>query len=204
VSGRDPLRIAVLISGSGTSLQNLIDRIADGRLMNVNITGVIASRRAVAGVERARRAGLPIDIVRAKDHPDVQSFSDAVAAVLDHMGVDLAVQAGWLCYWRLPDRWLGRVINIHPALLPRFGGKGYYGRRVHDAVLASGERASGATVHWVDNEYDHGEIIAQQSCPVLPGDTVDSLMRRVQSIERDLLPDCIARIRDGHFAQRRR
>jgi len=192
-----PLRIAVLISGSGTSLQNLIDRIADGRLPGVEIRLVISSRSAVAGVDRARRAGLPVEIIRTKDHPDVAAFSDRIIATLDAFGVDLAVQAGWLCYWRLPAHWLGRVINLHPALLPKFGGQGYYGARVHQAVLAAGESESGATVHWVDNEYDHGPIIMQRRCPVLPGDTAASLADRVQALERELLPEVLLQLRSG-------
>ncbi len=189
------LRIAVLLSGNGSSLQNLVDRIADGRLPGVEISLVISSRSAVAGVERAKRAGLPIEIIRTKDYPDVAAFSRRIVATLDSRGVNLAVQAGWLCYWRLPDHWLGRVINLHPSLLPKFGGQGYYGARVHEAVLAAGESESGATVHWVDNEYDHGPIILQRRCPVLPGDTVTTLAERVQALERDLLPEALLQLR---------
>lgn len=188
-------RIAVLISGAGSSLQNLIDRIADGRLGGVEIAVVISSRSTVAGVEWARRAGLPLEIVRVKDHPDVATFSERVASALDAYGVDLAVQAGWLCYWQVPAQWTGRVINIHPALLPGHGGKGYYGRRVHAAVLAAGEQETGATVHWVDNKYDHGAIIEQRRCRVEPGDTPDTLAERVQALERELLPAVIDRLR---------
>jgi phosphoribosylglycinamide formyltransferase 1 len=191
------LRIAVLISGEGTSLQNLIDRIADGRLPGVEICVVISSRANVGGVERARRAGLPVDVIRVKDLPDVEKFSEHLTLTLDVYAVDLVVQAGWLCYWQLPHRWLRRVINIHPALLPKYGGKGFYGRHVHEAVLAAGDAVSGATVHWVDNEYDHGEIILQKACPVEPKDTPDSLAARVQAVERELLPAAILKIRDA-------
>lgn len=191
-----PFRLAVLISGSGTTLQNLIDRIGDGRLGGVEIAVVISSRSTVAGVERARNAGLPLEIIRVKDHPDVSEFSSHLARTLDRYAVDLAVQAGWLCYWNLPDKWLGKVINLHPALLPKYGGKGFYGLHVHEAVLAAGERQSGATVHWVDNEYDHGEIILQGTCPVEPSDIAESLAARVQALERELLPDAITRIRE--------
>lgn len=192
-----PLRIAVLISGAGTSLQNLIDRIADGRLRGVEIAIVISSRSTVEGVARAEAAGLPVEIIRAKDFPDVERFSDQISLALDIYDVNLVVQAGWLCYWRLPPRWLGKVINIHPALLPKYGGKGFFGHHVHEAVLAAGETETGATVHWVDNEYDHGQIIIQRKCPVVPGDTPDSLAARVQAMERELLPEAIGRIRDG-------
>lgn len=195
-----PFRIAVLISGSGTTLQNLIDRIADGRLPGVRIAVVISSRSTVAGVDRARRAGLPLEIIRVKDHPDVDAFSARVADALDRSGADLTVQAGWLCYWRLPDRWLHKVINVHPALLPNYGGKGFYGLRVHEAVLAAGETQTGATVHWVDNEYDHGEIITRQTCPIEPGDTPESLAARVQALERELLPATIRRIHEDRIS----
>jgi phosphoribosylglycinamide formyltransferase 1 len=192
-----PFRIAVLISGEGTSLQNLIDRIADGRLPGVEIAVVISSRSTVGGVERAKRAGLPVDVIRVKDAPDVDKFSDQITLTLDVYAVNLVVQAGWLCYWRPSKRWLNKVINIHPALLPKYGGKGFYGRHVHEAVLAASEKTSGATVHWVDNEYDHGKIILQKECPVEPGDTPDSLAERVQALERELLPAAILQIRNA-------
>jgi len=192
-----PFRIAVLISGEGTSLQNLIDRIADGRLPGIEISVVISSRSNVGGVARAQKAGLPVDVIRVKDLPDIDKFSDHVALTLDVYAVDLVVQAGWLCYWRIPHRWLGRVINIHPALLPKYGGKGFYGHHVHEAVLAAGDKVSGATVHWVDNEYDHGETILQKECPVDPADTPDTLAARVQALERELLPAAIMQIRDA-------
>ncbi len=192
-----PFRLALLISGRGTGLQNLIDRIADGRLPGVEIAVVISSRSGVEGVERARRAGLPVDVIRVRDFPEVERFSDQIALTLDVYAVDLVVQAGWLCYWRLPRRWLGKVINIHPALLPKFGGRGYYGRRVHEAVLAAGERESGATVHWVDNEYDHGPIVLQERCEVRAEDTPETLAERVGRIEHELVPRAIEMIRSG-------
>ncbi len=199
VPSEGPFRIAVLISGGGTTPQNLGDRIAERRLAGVEIGVVISSRSQVAGVERAREAGLPLEVIRVKDHPEVEDFSERIAGTLDRYGVKLAVQGGWLCYWRLPERWLGRVVNIHPALLPKFGGQGFYGNRVHQAVLDSREEQTGATVHWVDNEYDHGEIIGRKTCAVQPGDTVESLAGRVQALERELLPEVIARIRDGEI-----
>lgn len=191
-----PMRIAVLISGRGTGLQNLIDRIADGRLPNVEIAIVISSRSTVDGVGIAQRADLPLEITRVKDFPDVKNFSDQITLTLDIYAVDLVVQAGWLCYWQLPDRWLRKTVNIHPALLPKYGGKGFHGRRVHEVVLAGGESETGATVHWVNNKYDRGEIILQERCDVKPDDTPDSLADRVQALERDLLPRTITLIRE--------
>jgi len=195
-SGRN-LRIAVLISGDGTGLQNLIDRIADGRLRHTEVAVVISSRTDAQGVQRARAAGLPVDFHRAKDFQKVDQFSDQLTQTLDAHAVDLAVQAGWLCYWKLPGRWLGKTINIHPALLPKFGGQGYYGLRVHKAVLAAGEIETGATTHWVDNQYDHGRIILQSRCEVRPDDTPDTLAARVHALEHELLPRTITLIREG-------
>jgi phosphoribosylglycinamide formyltransferase-1 len=197
MKNRPPLRIAVLISGAGTSLQNLIDRIADGRLRGVEIALVISSRGTVEGVSRAEAAGLPVEIIRVKDFPEVERFSNQIALTLDIYAVDLVVQAGWLCYWRLPPRWLGKTINVHPALLPKYGGKGFYGHHVHEAVLAAGESETGATVHWVDNEYDRGQIILQRRCPIMSSDTPDTLAGRVRGLERDLLPAVIEKVRDG-------
>lgn len=193
----DRFRLAVLISGAGTSLQNLIDRVSDGRLPGVEIAVVISSRSTVAGVERARQAKLPLEIIRVKDYPEIERFSDQVALAMDAYAVDLAVQAGWLCYWRLPGRWRGKVINVHPALLPKHGGRGMYGHYVHEAVLAAGEKESGATVHWVDDEYDHGRVIVQARCSVQPDDTPESLAARVQALERELLPAAIQAIQRG-------
>lgn len=188
---RLPLRIAVLISGGGTTLANLIERIRDGRLRDVEIRLVISSRRAVRGVEIARAAALPLTIVRPRDYADNAAFSAALTAALDEAAPDLVVLGGFLSFWHVPGRYAGRVLNIHPALLPRFGGKGFYGHRVHEAVLAAGETESGCTVHLVDNEYDHGPIVAQTRVPVLPGDTPDSLAERVGAAERELYPRVI-------------
>ncbi len=187
-------RIAVLISGGGTTLANLIERIADGRLPNVAIAGVVSSRPDVRGVEIARAARLPVEIVRRRDFPTDAAFSDALAAIVDRFNVDLVVLGGFLCLWLLPPRYEGRVINIHPALLPKYGGKGYFGHRVHEAVLAAGERESGCTVHVATNEYDRGPILAQTRVPVLPGDTPDTLAERVMAAERELYPAVIARL----------
>ena len=193
---RPPLALGVLLSGAGSNLQNLIDRIADRRLRHVRIAAVVSSRSNVRGVDRAREAGLPVEIVRVKDYADAEAFSAAVVAALEKHGVDLAVMAGWLCFWKIPPRWLGRVINLHPSILPAHGGQGYYGRRVHEAVLAAREPVSGATVHWVDNQYDHGEILLQGRCRVAPDDTPDTLASRVGLLEKHLLPAAIDLIRD--------
>jgi len=184
------LRIGVLISGSGRTLQNFIDLIAR-RELDATIAVVISSLAKVKGVDRARAAGLPVEIVRVKDHPDVDEFSRRVVEALERHDVQLACQAGWTAYWRIPRRWMGRVMNIHPALLPKYGGKGFYGHHVHEAVLASGDTESGCTVHFANNEYDAGPIILQRRCPVLPGDTPEALADRVFEQELLAYPEAI-------------
>jgi formyltetrahydrofolate-dependent phosphoribosylglycinamide formyltransferase len=186
--------LGVLISGGGSTLANLIARIADGRLPSVRIGLVISSRGAVRGVEIAREAGLPLAIIRKKDHADAGAFSTAISAALTAAGVDWVVMAGFLCHWRVPPRYQGRTLNIHPALLPRFGGVGMHGRHVHEAVLAAGDTESGCTVHYVDDEYDHGPIIEQARVPVLPQDTPETLAERVMAAERELYPRVIGRL----------
>jgi phosphoribosylglycinamide formyltransferase-1 len=191
------LRIGVHISGGGSTLANLIERIADGRLRGVEIALVISSRRDVRGVEIACAAALPLAIIRPRDYTDPQAFSAAVTAALDQARCDLAVLAGFLCLWQLPEHWHGRALNIHPALLPRFGGRGFFGHHVHEAVLAVGERESGCTVHLVDDHYDHGPIVAQARVPVHAGDTPDALAARVQAAERELYPEILQRVADA-------
>jgi len=188
------LGLGVLISGGGSTLENLIRRIRDGRLRAVDIRLVISTRSTVRGVDVARNAGLPVQVVRPKEFGDASAFSAAISGALRQAKVDLAVMGGFLSLWELPQDFRGRVLNIHPALLPRFGGKGYYGRNVHEAVLAAGDRESGCSVHIVDEEYDHGPIIAQAKVPVLPNDTAESLAERVGCAERELYPQIIQQI----------
>ena len=187
-----------MISGGGRSLQNLVDLIDAGKL-NARIAVVISSLSKVAGVERARAAGLPVEIVRRKDFTDTQAFSDAVVDALERHDVKLAVQAGWTCMWQLPDRWYGRVMNIHPALLPKYGGKGYFGHHVHEAVLAAGEPESGCTVHFANNEYDAGPIILQRVIPVSSEDTPDTLAARVFEQECIAYPIAIRLFAEGRL-----
>lgn len=193
---RDRIRLGVLISGTGRTLQNLIDRIRDGRL-EAEISVVISSRDGVPGIERAREAGLPTSVLRRREYRDDEEYGEAIARELDVRGARLAVMAGFLHLFRFPERWKGRVLNIHPALLPKYGGKGFYGRRVHEAVLAAGERESGCTVHWADLEYDHGPVLLQKKVPVLPGDTPESLAERVFAAECEAYPEAIERIGRG-------
>jgi formyltetrahydrofolate-dependent phosphoribosylglycinamide formyltransferase len=184
------VRLAVLISGSGSTLQNLLDRIAAGSL-TARVVVVISSRAEAYGVERARRAGIPTEVVPRKTFPDVERFNDALHAVLDRYAFDLIVMGGFLSPFRVGTRYAGRVLNIHPALIPAFCGQGLYGEKVHRAVLASGVKVSGCTVHFADDEYDHGPIILQGTVPVLDDDTPDSLAARVHAVENELYPEAI-------------
>ena len=174
----ESIRLAVLLSGSGRTLANILKLIASNEL-SAQVVTVVSSRSTVKGVQIARDADLPCHVIRTKDHPDVNDFSAAIVEVLDSADVDLVVQAGWLCYWKIPDRYLGKVMNIHPALLPSFGGQGMWGHHVHEAVLAAGCKVSGCTVHFVNNEYDKGPIIVQRTCQVAEDDDPDTLAARV-------------------------
>ncbi len=185
-----PLPIAVLISGSGRSLENLAQRSAQGRL-NCEIVLVVSSNPRAAGIGRARRFNLPFVIVDRSAFRDDESFGRAIFDVVRRAGAEVVVMAGFLKFLPVPPEFAGRIINIHPALLPGFGGKGMYGRRVHEAVLASGAAKSGCTVHFADNEYDHGPIILQKSCPVEAGDTPETLAARVFALELEALPEAL-------------
>ncbi len=174
-------RLVVLLSGSGSTLQNLLDRCADARLA-ATVVGVVSSRADVFGVERAKRAGVPVAVVEKAGR------SEAAFAAARSWSADLVVCAGWIHLLNVPPDFRGRVLNVHPSLLPKFGGKGMYGRHVHEAVLAAGETESGCTVHLVDDTYDTGPVVLQARVPVLPGDTPDTLAERVQAAEREALP----------------
>lgn len=191
-----PLALGVLISGGGTTLENLVVRIGDGRLRGVEIRVVVSTRSAVRGVEVVRRAALPLRIIRRRDFEDGESFSQAVTRALDEAHVGLVVMAGFLCYWHIPAHYQGRVLNIHPALLPRFGGRGMYGLHVQRAVLEAGESESGCTVHLANEQYDRGPIVAQARVPVRSDDTPEALAERVGEQERELYPAVIQRIAD--------
>ena len=187
------IRLGVLISGSGRSLQNLIDRVADGSL-SARIETVISSHPDVKGLDRARAAGIPASVVHYRDYKDVDAFSRAVTEALDRHPIDLVIMAGFLRRWIFPAAYEGRVLNIHPALLPKYGGKGYYGHHVHEAVLRAGEKESGCTVHFADHHYDRGPILVQKRVPVLPGDTPDTLAARVFEAECEAYPEAIRKV----------
>lgn len=192
---RKKLRLGILLSGGGRTMVNLAEYIEQDKL-NAEIVTVISSRRKVAGVERARELGCEPHIIRVKDHPNVDEFSDRIASVLDEAKVELVCQCGWLCYWKVPNQYENRVLNIHPALLPAFGGKGMWGHHVHEAVLKKGCKISGCTVHFVTNEYDAGAILVQRTCPVLDDDDADTLAARVFEQECLAYPEAIRLIGD--------
>ncbi|HET9985312.1 MAG TPA: phosphoribosylglycinamide formyltransferase [Longimicrobiales bacterium] len=180
------LRLAVFVSGGGTNLQALLDRV-DPRAARVAL--VVSDRPEAGGLERARRAGVPTRVI-AVAGVEESDVAGATIEALERAGVDLVALAGYVR--RVPEavvrRWAGRMLNIHPALLPAFGGHGMYGMRVHRAVLSAGCRVSGATVHLVDEEYDRGPIVAQWPVPVWPGDTPEALAARVLAAEHALYP----------------
>ncbi len=158
-----PLRLAVLLSGSGTTLQNLVDRSREGEgSMPAEIVLVLSSKADAFGLERARRAGLATAVVSRKQAGSLETFSEQIFGACREARAELVCMAGWLHLVAIPDDYLGRVMNIHPALIPAFSGEGYFGHRVHEAVLAYGTKVSGCTVHFADNEYDHGPIILQR------------------------------------------
>ncbi len=190
---KNTLKLAVLMSGGGRTLLNLHERINDGSL-DAKIQTVISSREKSTGVERARKVGMNVKVVDPRTLNPEEFHRRIDEAVGD---ADLVCMAGFLSLWRIPERLAGRVINIHPALLPDFGGKGMYGHHVHEAVLAAGRAVSGCTIHFCDNEYDHGPILLQRSVPVEPGDTADTLAARVFEQECLAYPEAIRMIADG-------
>lgn len=192
----NPLRIVVLISGGGTTLRNLIGKRAAGEL-NAEIVAVVSSSADAQGLRYAELAGIPAAVIDRKQFQSHPEFSRAVFDRCREAKADLVVMGGWLKLVEVPDDFIGRVINIHPALIPSFCGKGMYGPSVHAAVLAHGAKLSGCTVHFVDNQYDQGPIIAQRSVPVLDTDTPQSLAARVFAVECELYPYVINQIAAG-------
>lgn len=186
-SGSEPPRLAVLLSGSGRTLVNLAQAIARGAL-RARISTVIASKLCV-GCERARELGIEPVVM-----PGVIPADELARAAAE---AELIVLAGYLKLINVPPVFRGRIVNIHPALLPSFGGKGMYGHHVHEAVLAAGCKVSGCTVHLVDDEFDRGPILAQRVCPVLEGDTPDTLAARVFEQECLAYPEAIALVLSG-------
>ena len=186
----DRLKMAVLLSGSGRTLQNFLDLGASGQL-EADVVQVISSRPDAYGLTRAQKAGIETAVVQRSDFEDTEGFSEAISRELDGSAPELVAMAGFMCFYRIPDRYHLRVMNIHPALLPAFGGKGFYGDKVHQAVLERGCKVTGCTVHFADNIYDHGPIIVQKPVRVREEDDVDSLADRVFEREKEAYPEAI-------------
>jgi phosphoribosylglycinamide formyltransferase 1 len=184
------LTLAVLLSGSGRSLENLQQAITAGH-MSARIAVVVSSKREAYGLVRAHAHGLDAVAVPRQEYQDGAAFNAAINSVLARYTIDLVVLAGFLSLYHPSPALAGKVMNIHPALLPAFGGKGFYGDRVHRAVLEAGVKVSGCTVHFADEHYDHGPIILQEAVPVLDDDTVESLAARVFAVECKLYPQAI-------------
>ena len=188
-----PLPVAVFLSGTGRSLANLIEH-RDRHGLPIDFRLVISSSSHVRGVQLARDASIETIIVRKRDYPDPGDYSKAMFQPCREVGAELVVMAGYLKHVLIPQDFAAQVINIHPSLLPSFGGSGMYGSRVHQAAIDRGVKVSGCTVHFVDNQYDHGPILLQRSCEVRDDDTPDSLAARVFEQECRALPDAIRKI----------
>lgn len=194
-----PFRIAVLISGGGTTLRNLIEKIEAERLP-VEIALVVSSNPNVHGLQIAADAGLPGAVIQRKAFADQDQFSRAIFDRCREAGVELVVMGGFLKRVTIPDDFANRVVNIHPALMPSFCGEGFYGHRVHEAVLDYGAKLSGCTVHFADNQYDHGPVIMQRAVPVLDDDTPEALAARVFEAECEAYPEAIRLIAAGRVS----
>jgi phosphoribosylglycinamide formyltransferase 1 len=185
-----PIRLAVCISGGGTTLLNFLKQRDAGRLV-ADIPLVVASRGDCRGIERARQAGLHCEVVARKSYASTAEFSERIFALCRDFQVDLVTLAGFLSLIQVPEDFEYRVMNVHPALIPSFCGAGYYGHKVHEAVLARGAKVSGCTVHFADNHYDHGPIIVQSAVKVAEDDTADTLAARVFEAECEAYPEAI-------------
>ena len=196
------LKLTVLVSGGGTNLQAIIDRIADGSIHGAEIVRVISNNPGVYALERAEKAGIPSQVLSPKDFASREEFNDALLAALQASGADLVVLAG--CLVAIPPQvvkaYPNRIINIHPALIPSFCGKGFYGLHVHEKVLERGVKVTGATVHFVDEDLDHGKILLQKAVEIPEGITPKELQQKVmKEAEWIILPKAIDMIADGQI-----
>lgn len=196
------LNIAVLVSGGGTNLQALIDAEKRGEIVNGKITCVISSKPGVYALERAEKNGIPAVVIARSDYKDIASYTAAVTKELQDRKADLVVYAGFMTILdsQIVKAFPGKMMNVHPALIPSFCGKGFYGLHVHEAVLESGVKLTGATVHFVTEECDGGPIIMQKAVPVLKGDTPEVLQKRVmQECEWKILPESVSLFCQGRI-----
>lgn len=192
------LRLAVLLSGAGTTLQNLIDRSRAGDPYDIAV--VIGSKPDAYGLERAKTAGIPVVCIPRKEYANTDAYNEALWAEIRKRPVDVIVLAGFLHMLRVPEDFQHKIVNIHPALLPSFGGKGMHGLHVHEAVLEYGAKITGCTVHFVDEKYDTGPIILQKCVEVREDDTPETLQARVQEVEREALPEALKLIAEHRFS----
>ena len=196
------LRVLVLVSGGGTNLQAIIDGVAEGKIKNTELVGVISNNPGAFALERAKKAGIAAEVVSPRSFPDREAFHRAFLSAVDAYRPDLIVLAGFLCIIppEMIEKYERRIINIHPSLIPSFCGTGYYGLKVHEAALARGVKVSGATVHFVDQGTDTGPILLQKAVEVLPGDTPEVLQRRImEQAEWKIMPQAINMIAEGEI-----
>lgn len=193
-----PIRLAVLLSGNGTTLQNLLNSITAGTLQ-AQIALVISNHADAYGLVRAQAAGVPSAVVERADCASRADFSERIFTLCRQAEVDLVCLAGFLQLLQIPDDFHLRVFNIHPALIPSFCGKGYYGHHVHEAALAYGVKVSGCTVHFADNVYDHGPIVLQRTVPVHDDDTPETLAARIFEQECLAYPEAIRLFAEGRL-----
>lgn len=187
------MKIAVLLSGTGRTLENLISQ------KDIEIALVVSNKQGVRGNHVALSSGIPFLLMEDKSKLDKELF-----CILEESGIQLVCLAGFLTKIQVPEKWTNKIMNIHPSLLPSFGGKGFYGEKVHKAVLDSGCKVTGCTVHFVDNEYDHGPIVLQKAIEVLPDDTTKTLAERVFTIECQAYPEAIRLYQKGGIKVRNR
>lgn len=192
------IKLAVFLSGNGTTLQNVIERCASGDL-DASVSCVLSSRENAYGLERARAAGIPAITVPRKNFDSMEAFGRAVWSEVEAYEPDLIILAGFMSLLPVPEAYAGRIMNVHPALIPAFSGKGMYGDKVHQAVLDYGAKVTGVTVHFVDEKYDQGPVIIQSPVPVMEGDTVEALAARVQEEERRVYPEAIQLYTQGRL-----
>ncbi len=192
-----PIKLAVLLSAGGTTLQNLIDRIA-AKTLDAQIVLVVSNNEGAYGLKRAKNVGIPTLVVNRKEAGSREEFSRRIFDACRSANADLVCMAGFLQLIQVPDDFIGRVMNVHPSLIPAFCGQGFYGHHVHEGVLAYGAKITGCTIHFADNQYDHGPIILQRAVPVHDDDTPETLASRVFEQECAAYPEAIRL-----FAQKR-
>ncbi len=188
--------IGMLVSGGGRTMENMAGACRRGEVP-ARLVAVVSSTSGAYAIERAKRLGIPCKVVSPKDFRDPGELGEASFSFLEEFGAEWVLFGGYVHYILVPERFKGRVLNIHPALIPSFCGKGMYGMRVHEAALKKGVRVTGVTVHFVDDEYDHGPIVLQEPVPVEHGDTPETLAARVFETEKEIYPRALRLLLTG-------